>query len=157
MNLIYTILAGLAGTLAMSIVLHLLSMVTPRIMPVPRLLGTMLLGRTHPNGSLSRSTSAVVVGMLAHFIVGILYAIGYLALWESGVGTITASWSLLIGFANGIFAMIIWYFFFMIHPKPPLIKLERYLVEMVFSHVLFGFVVTYTFYHLTKPEYTFWQ
>jgi hypothetical protein len=156
-KLIYVILAGLAGTAAMTTILYLLSLVTTRVMPVPRLLGTMLLGRTHPDGSMSNAPATLMVGTLAHYTVGVLYAIGYLALWESGVGTITASWGLLIGLANGLFAMVIWYFFFMIHPKPPHIRLDRYLIEMVLGHVLFGFVVTFVYYHLTNPEYTFWQ
>jgi hypothetical protein len=156
-KLFYIILAGLAGTAAMSSVIFLLSLVTRRILRIPLVLGTMLLGKTHSNGGLSNGLSTKLVGGLAHYTVGVLYAIGYLALWESGVGTITASWGMLIGLGNGILAMIIWYFFFMIHPRPPHIKLERYLIEMVFSHVLFGFVVTYVYYHLTHVEYSFWQ
>jgi hypothetical protein len=156
-KLFYIILAGLAGTAAMSSVIFLLSLVTRRILRIPLVLGTMLLGKTHSNGGLSNGLSTKLVGGLAHYTVGVLYAIGYLALWESGVGTITASWGMLIGLGNGILAMIIWYFFFMIHPRPPHIKLERYLIEMVFSHVLFGFVVTYVYYHLTHVEYPFWQ
>jgi len=155
-KLVYVILAGFAGTTVMTVVLYLLSF-TNRALRIPQLLGTMLLGKTHPNGSLSEAPSTLIVGTVAHFIVGILFAIAYLAFWESGVGTLTFSWSLLMGFANGIFAMIAWYFFFMIHPKPPIIKLERYLVTLVFAHVFFGFVVTYVYYLLTDNEHTFWQ
>ncbi|WP_204281990.1 hypothetical protein [Pontibacter burrus] len=141
----------------MNLILYLLSLVTHRVLNVPQLLGTMLLGRTHPDGSLSRSFSTKLFGNVAHFLVGILYIIGYLALWESGVGTVTASWSLLIGFDNGILAMIIWYFFFMIHPKPPIIQLEKYLITLVFSHIFFGFAATYVYYRLNQPEHSFWQ
>nr|WP_221627119.1 hypothetical protein [Pontibacter sp. Tf4] len=150
-------MAGVAGTAAMNTVLYLLSLTTGRVLKIPPLLGTMLLNRTHPDGNLSGAVSTHVVGTVAHYTVGILYAIGYLALWESGVGTITASWGLLIGFGNGIFAMIIWYFFFMIHPRPPHIQLERYLLTLVFSHIIFGFVVTFVYFHLTHPEHSFWQ
>ncbi|MEJ8758133.1 hypothetical protein WG947_14060 [Pontibacter sp. H259] len=156
MNLIYAILAGLAGTAAMTAVLYLLSF-TNRALRVPQVLGTMLLGKTHPDGGLSGTPSTHIIGTAAHFLVGILYAIGYLSLWESGVGSLTFSWSLLMGFANGIFAMIVWYFFFLIHPKPPIIKLERYLVTLIFAHVIFGFIVTYVYYQLTINEHPFWQ
>ena len=157
MKLIYIILAGFAGTAAMTFFFSLLSLVTHRVMHIPRVLGTMLLGRTHPDGGLSGSKAAKVVGIAAHYGVGILFSIGYLALWESGVGFVTASWGLLVGLGNGIFAMLIWYFFFMIHPKPPIVKLETYLITLVFGHVIFGFVLTFVFYHLIKPEYNFWQ
>nr|WP_222619668.1 hypothetical protein [Pontibacter sp. KCTC 32443] len=141
----------------MNLVLYLLTRVTNRVMQAPLILGTMLLGKTHPDGGISRSVSAKVVGTVAHYLVGILYAIGYLALWESGVGTVTLSWSLLMGFANGIFAMIIWYFFFMIHPKPPLVELNKYLIALIFGHIIFGLVLTYVFYQLSHLEYSFWQ
>ncbi|HEY4650452.1 MAG TPA: hypothetical protein VIG72_03515 [Pontibacter sp.] len=157
MKLLYVILAGVAGTIAMNTVLYMLSMVTSRVLNIPQLLGTMLLGRTHPDGSLSEAVGTRIVGLLAHFTVGALYAIGYLALWESGAGTVTATWGLLIGLGNGFFAMIIWYFFFMIHPRPPKIELERYLVTLVFSHVFFGFVATFSYYLLAQPEHSFWS
>lgn len=157
MKLLNAILAGVAGTAAMNLALYLFSLVTHRVMNIPQLLGTMLLGRTHPDGGLSNAASTKVIGTAAHYIVGVLYIIGYLALWESGVGTVTASWSLLIGFGNGILAMIIWYFFFMIHPKPPLIQLEKYLVTLIFSHIIFGFVATLVYYQLTHLEYSFWK
>ena len=157
MKLVYIILAGITGTATMTVILYLLSVTTNRALHVPQVLGTMLLGKTHSNGSLSQAPSARIVGTIAHFIVGILFAIAYLAFWESGVGTLTFSWSLLMGFANGIFAMIAWYFFFLIHPKPPIIKLERYLVTLIFAHVIFGFIVTYVYYLLTINEHNFWQ
>lgn len=157
MKLIYVIIAGLAGTAAMTVFLYFISLLTRHILQMPLLLGTMLLGKTHPNGSLSRSVSTKFVGTLAHYTMGILYAIGYLALWESGVGTITASWSLLIGFGNGILAMVIWYFFIMIHPKPPIIHLEKHLTAILLAHIVFGFILTYVYYQLTHVEYSFWQ
>ena len=157
MKLLFIILAGIAGTAAMTAFMYLLSYVTRRLLKVIKILGTMLLGRTKTDGSLSDRLSTKVVGTLAHYTVGILFSIGYLALWESGVGDITASWGLLGGLANGLFAMLIWYFFFMVHPKPPKIALEPYLITLVFAHIVFGFVVTYTYYQLIHPEYDFWQ
>jgi hypothetical protein len=157
MKLFYIILAGIAGTASMTAFMYLLSYATRRLMKIIKILGTMLLGRTHTDGTLSNRMSTRVVGLFAHYIVGILFAIGYLALWESGVGSVTASWGIFGGLANGIFAMVIWYFFFMIHPKPPIIALEPYLITLVFAHIVFGFVVCFTYYHLIHPEYGFWR
>lgn len=157
MKLLYAILAGLAATAAMTAFLYLLSYATNHVMKVIKILGTMLLSRTQRDGSLSDAVGTKVVGTIANYLVGILYAIAYLALWESGVGMVTASWGLLLGVANGLFAMIIWYFFFMIHPMPPAISLRVYLITLIFAHIVFGLVVTYTYYLLSHPEYLFWQ
>ncbi|MDX5423499.1 MAG: hypothetical protein LPK14_14685 [Hymenobacteraceae bacterium] len=156
MKLLYAAIAGIAGTAAMTAFLYLLSFITHRVMKVVRILGTMLLNRTQSDGDLSQATSTKVVGTLAHYGVGVFFAIIYLALWDSGVGPVTASWGLLFGLAHGIVAMVIWYFFFMLHPNPPLIKLKTYLVTLVFAHMIFGFVTSYTYYLFLRPGYSFW-
>ncbi|WP_242926862.1 hypothetical protein [Pontibacter vulgaris] len=157
MKTLDAIIAGLAGTAAMTAFLYLLSYITHRVMKVVKTLGTMLLFRTQPDGGLSDATSTKVVGTIAHYAMGVFFAIIYLALWDSGVGMITASWSILLGFAHGIAAMLIWYSFFLVHPKPPIIMLKTYLLTIIFAHIVFGFVTTYTFYLLSQPDYSFWQ
>ncbi|WP_299755165.1 DUF6789 family protein [uncultured Pontibacter sp.] len=156
MKLLDAVVAGIAGTAAMTAFLYLLSYATHRVMKVIRILGTMLLNRTHPDGSLSELTGTKVAGTIAHYAVGIFFAVIYLALWSSGVGAPTASWGLLFGLAHGLVAMVIWYFFFMLHPRPPLITLKSYLTTLIFAHIIYGFIMTYTFYLLLKPAYSFW-
>ncbi|WP_018477056.1 hypothetical protein [Pontibacter roseus] len=157
MKFTYAILAGLAATAAMTAFLYLLSLATHRVMKVIKILGTMLTNRTQPDGGLSDAASTKVVGTLAHYAVGILFALFYLALWNSGVGLMNASWGLLFGLAHGLTAMFIWYLFFLVHPRPPLIGLRTYLVTLIFAHIIFGLVATYTFYLLMKPNYEFWS
>lgn len=157
MKLVYAVIAGVAATAAMTAFLYLLSFATHRVMKVVKILGTMLTNRTRPDGALSDAASTKVIGNVAHYLVGIFFAVVYLALWDSEVGLMTASWGLLFGLAHGIIAMLMWYFFFMLHPRPPLVPLKSYLVTLVFAHVVFGFVVTYTFYLLLRPDYTFWR
>ena len=157
MKFLYAVLAGLAATAAMTAFLYLLSYATHRVMKVIKILGTMLLNRTQPDGSLSDAVSTKAVGTVAHYTVGIFFALIYLAAWDSGVGLLTASWGLLLGLGNGIIGMVVWYFFFMVHPRPPLLKLKTYLTTLIFAHVVFGFVVTYVFYLLSDPAYAFWQ
>lgn len=157
MKLMHAILGGLAATAAMTAFLYLLSYATHRVMKVIKILGTMLLFRTQPDGSLSDAVSTKAAGTVAHYAVGIFFALIYLALWDSGVGLLTASWGLLLGLGHGIIAMVIWYFFFMVHPKPPLLDLRSYLITLIFAHVVFGLVITYTVYLLQQPDYAFWQ
>ncbi|GAB3828278.1 hypothetical protein [Pontibacter rugosus] len=156
MKFLDALVAGIAGTAAMTAFLYLLSFATRRVMKVIRILGTMLLNRTQADGSLSGDASTKVVGTLAHYAIGIFFALLYLALWDAGVGAITASWGLFFGFANGLAGMAVWFFFFMLHPHPPLIRLRTYLNTLIFAHIIFGFVATYTFYLLLQPAYDFW-
>ncbi|WP_439881508.1 hypothetical protein ACSX1A_20555 [Pontibacter sp. MBLB2868] len=156
MKLLYVILAGLAATAAMTAFLYILSHLTHRVMQVIKILGTMLTNRTQPDGSPSDAVSTKVVGTVAHYALGVLFAIVYLALWDSGVGLVSASWGLLFGLAHGVIGMTLWYFFFMLHPKPPLIRLKTYLLTQIAAHVVFGFVLTYVYYLLLQPAYEFW-
>ena len=156
MKLLYVILAGLAATAAMTAFLYILSHLTHRVMQVIKVLGTMITNRTQPDGSLSDAVSTKVIGTIAHYTAGALFAIVYLALWDSEVGFITASWGLLFGLAHGLIGMVIWYFFFLVHPKPPLIRLKTYLSTQIAAHIVFGFVVTYVYYLLLQPDYEFW-
>ena len=157
MKFIHVILASLAGTAAMTAFLYLLSYATHRVMKVIKILGTMLLFRTQPDGSLSDAFSTKVVGTIAHYGVGAFFAVMYLALWDSGLGLVSASWSFLFGLANGIVGMFAWYFFFLVHPNPPRIKLKTYLLTLIVAHIVFAFITFYTYYLILEPGYTFWQ
>jgi hypothetical protein len=157
MKLLYAVIGGLAATAAMTAFLYLLSFVTHRVMKVIKILGTMLTNRTHPDGSLSDAVSTKVYGTVAHYLVGIIFALFYIALWHSGVGLINASWGFLFGLAHGLTAMFIWYLFFLVHPRPPLISLRTYLITLIFAHIVYGIVLTYTVYLLAHPEYPFWS
>lgn len=157
MKFLDTILASIAGTAAMTAFLYLLTYATHRVMKVIKILGTMLLFRTQPDGGLSDAFSTKVVGTIALYSVGAFFAVIYLALWDSEVGLISASWSLLFGLANGIAGMFAWYFFFLVHPKPPIIQLKTYLLTLIVAHMVFAFVTFYTYYLISEPSYTFWQ
>lgn len=157
MKLLYAVIGGLAATAAMTAFLYLLSLVTHRVMKVIKILGTMLTNRTNPDGSLSDAVSTKVYGTVAHYIFGIIFALFYVALWHSGVGLINASWGLLFGLAHGLMAMFLWYLFFLVHPRPPIISLRTYLVTLIFAHIVYGLVLTYTVYLLAHPDYPFWS
>jgi len=157
MKFLDAILASIAGTTAMTAFLYLLTYATHRVMKVIKILGTMLLFRTQPDGGLSDAFSTKVVGTIAHYSVGAFFAVMYLALWDSEVGLISASWSLLFGLANGIVGMFAWYFFFLVHPKPPIINLKTYLLTLIVAHMVFAFITFYTYYLIAQPDYSFWQ
>ncbi|TXK37414.1 hypothetical protein FVR03_15505 [Pontibacter qinzhouensis] len=157
MKLLYISLAGLAATAAMTAFMYLLTVLTKRVMKMIKILGTMLTNQTQPDGSLSGSIRASVTGTVVHYAIGILFAIGYLALWDSGVGAPTAAWGFLLGLGHGLLAMAGWYFYFMLHPQPPLIALRPFLLSLIFAHTVFGIVASYVFYLLAHPAHSFWR
>lgn len=157
MKLLYAVIGGLVATAAMTAFLYLLSLITHRVMKVIKILGTMLTNRTQPDGSLSDAVSTKVYGTVAHYLVGIVFALFYIALWHSDVGLINASWGFLFGLAHGLTAMFIWYLFFLVHPRPPIISFRTYLVTLIFAHIIYGVVLTYTVHLLARPDYPFWS
>ncbi|WP_187264767.1 hypothetical protein, partial [Pontibacter beigongshangensis] len=157
MKLLYITLAGLAATAALTAFMYLLTLLTRRVMKVIKILGTMLTNQTQADGSLSGSIQATLTGTVAHYAAGILFALGYLALWDSGVGAPTAAWGALFGLGHGLLAMAGWYFLFMLHTRPPAINLRFFLLSLIFAHVIFGVVVSYVYYLLAHPPYRFWS
>ncbi|MFT2008898.1 hypothetical protein ACMA1I_09510 [Pontibacter sp. 13R65] len=157
MKLVYITLAGLGATAAMTAFMYLLTLLTKRTMKVIKILGTMVTHQTQPDGSLSGSMSSAIAGTLAHYALGILFALGYLAFWHSDVGAPTAAWGALFGLAHGLLAMAGWYFYFMLHSQPPVIALRTYLLSLIFAHIIFGIVVSYVYYLLVHPNFSFWS
>ncbi len=151
------LLASLAGSTAMSAFLYLASYATHRVMRVIKMLGTMLLFRTQPDGGFSSAFSTRVAGTVAHYLLGALFGAIYLALWDADLGTITASWSLFFGLASGIAGMFLWYFFLMAHPNPPIVSLKTHLSTLLVAYMVFAFFTFYTYYLIVRPNYSFWQ
>ena len=86
MNIVAAIVAGLAGTAAMS----LLMVMGPRMgmpkMAIWEILGSMF--DSHGNNTL---------GWIAHFMMGAVFALVYAALWSAGLGAPTLIGGILFG------------------------------------------------------------
>src|SRR3972149_1334072 len=109
MNIFGSIIAGLLGTLVMA----LLMIMAPRMgmpkMDIIGMLGTMF---TASEGT------ARVLGILAHFMMGVIFAIIYALLWSFGIGSPTWLWGLIFGAVHGVVAMVMIPVVMRMHPRP---------------------------------------
>ncbi|HEY9006180.1 hypothetical protein [Ohtaekwangia sp.] len=132
------IFSGITGTATMTAFLYLLSYITHKRLKVVKILGTMLTFQTTPQRGLSDSTFAIVTGIAAHYLVGILFAFIWHLLWQHGIGSPTLLICMLYGFIFGAFGILVWRIFFAIHPHPPDVPLRSYIPSILIGHVFFG-------------------
>jgi hypothetical protein len=86
MNLIAAIIAGMAGTVVFTVVMLLAPRMGMPDMDIVGMLGTMF------NKEGNRT-----LGWIMHFMMGIIFALIYAALWAAGIGAPTAVWGLIFG------------------------------------------------------------
>jgi hypothetical protein len=138
MNIITAIAAGIGGTAVMTAFIYLLSYITRKRLKVVKILGTMLTFQTTPNKETSEHSSAIVVGILGHYFVGIVFSLIYYWLWNNGIGQPDFVTCAMYGFISGIVGIIVWRIFFVIHPNPPAVPLKDYIVSILIGHIFFG-------------------
>ena len=85
MNAIGAIIAGMAGTVVLSMVMALAPKMGMPKMDIVGILGTMF----------SKEGNRTL-GWIMHFMMGIIFALIYAALWNAGIGAPTALWG--VGF-----------------------------------------------------------
>lgn len=135
MNIVAAIVAGLAGTAAMTALMYLApSMGMPK-MDILNMLGTMFI---EPNGN------ALGLGAVAHFMMGAIFAIVYALLWTTvGIGAAGWLWGLIFGVVHGlVVAVVMPMMVENMHPRPP--ETERgpmMIVGLLIGHAVFGIVV----------------
>lgn len=142
-------LQGIVGTAVMTAAMYLIAFLTRDRFKVVKILGTMLTLQTTPEKGLSDRPSAITVGLIAHYVVGIGFAAVYEQLWSHGIISSNFINTTLLGLLNGIFGAIVWKIFISVHPNPPRIPLLSYLVAVIFGHVFFayGIWITYLMIH----------
>jgi hypothetical protein len=148
MNILDIILAGVVGTALMTAFMYSMTFLTERVLKVVKILGTMLTFQTAPNGKLSDRPRAISVGIIAHYFIGILFALCYALLWSWGIGGPDLQSGLWLGIGSGFVAIAFWYGFFAIHPNPPAIPLKHYLFTLFLGHIVFAFGVIIAYNYL---------
>lgn len=133
MNFVAAIVAGLVGTVFMT----LLMMMAPKVgmpkMDVIGMLGTMFT---------ANEGTAKIIGAIIHFMMGAVFAIIYALLWSYGIGGATWLWGIVFGVVHGLLAGMMMPMVAKMHPRPP--ELEggpKALMGMAMGHALFGLVV----------------
>lgn len=145
MTIVIVIISGLVGTALMTLFMYGMTFLTNRVMKVTKILGTLLTAQTSARGQLSNSRRAIVLGIMAHYLIGIGFALAYYGLWKLGIGRPDLVSGVWFGLGSGAAAIAFWYTFLALHPKPPAIPLRSYLFTLFLAHIVFtyGVIITY--------------
>lgn len=80
----------------------------------------------------------LVAGWVAHYLVGLAFATAYVQLWEKKKLKPSFKNNLIIGGISGLVAVGIWKLTFKMHPLPPRLNFNKYYLQLVPAHVVFG-------------------
>ena len=133
MDIVGAIVAGLVGTAVMTALMYVAPMMGMPKMDIIGMLGTMLT----PN----RET-ATLLGIVIHFMMGVLFAIVYALLWSAGLGDPAWIWGLIFGAVHGLIVIIGMPIMMRMHPRRP--EMESGLLTVtgqLMGHMVFGLVV----------------
>jgi len=93
MNIIGAIVAGLAGTVVISMLMAMAPKMGMPKMAIWEMLGTMFSKQGNP-----------ALGWIVHFMMGVIFAIIYAALWAAGIGSATLLSGVVFGVAHFLIA-----------------------------------------------------
>jgi len=141
MNFMTAIVAGLVGTVFMT----LLMMMAPRMgmpkMDVMGMLGTMFT---------ANEGTAKIIGAIIHFMMGAVFGIIYALLWSYGIGSDTWFWGIVFGVVHGLITGMMMPMMVKMNPRSP--EMEggsKALMGMVMGHAVFGLVVALVYAAMT--------
>ncbi len=136
MDIVNSIVAGMVGTLFMTLFVNVGAKATGYNFHVPSILGSMMLRSTKPSGKPSRSPATLTSGYITHYLIGIAFALIYAQI-STGNGKIQYSNALLFGVIAGLIAAGFWFAALKLHPLAPRIRLLPYLVLIFIGHLVF--------------------
>jgi len=102
--------AGLAATAVMTIVMYVAPIMGMPKMDIISMLGTMFT---------SNDGAAKAIGLVAHFMMGIVFVIIYASVWNIGLGQPTWIWGLVFGGIHGLLVLIVMPLVMTMHPRRP--------------------------------------
>ena len=133
MNVLGAIVAGLAGTAVMTVLMYVAPMMGMPKMDIAGMLGTMFV---------SKRQTAMILGMIMHFMAGVIFALVYALLWSLGLGSATWWWGLIFGAVHGIIAIIMIPIIMRMHPREPeMAGGPMAIVGQLMGHLAYGLVV----------------
>ena len=149
MEIILLLATAIAGTALMSLFMNGMEYITGTDMSISSILGTMLTLETQPDGTLSDSKRAQIVGVTVQYLLGIIFTIIYWQLWSNGIGDPRAASIIFLAILSGIAGMVLWKIFLGFHPYPPAIRTNLYQLCLFCAHFIFALTVYFffSFYH----------
>ncbi len=139
MNVFAAIVAGLVSTVVMT----LLMMVAPGMgmpkMDIAFTIGSMMT---------ADPKAARLMGMAAHFVMGVAFALIYAFVWSLGIGSVTWLWGAIFGVVHALGVALVGMPMMMrMHPRPPQMEGSppMRMVGTLLGHVAFGIVLALTY------------
>lgn len=133
MNIIGAVVAGLAGTVVMTALMYVAPMMGMPEMDIIGMLGSMFT---------SNKGTATWLGVVIHFMMGIIFAIIYTLVWNLGVGSVTWLWGLIFGAVHGVVAIVMMPAMMRMHPRPPEMESgSTTMIGQLMGHLVYGLVV----------------
>ena len=132
--------------------MYAIALVTKNRFKVVKILGTMLTFQTTAEKGLSEQPSAIAVGLVVHYLVGIGFACVYSWLWRENIVQANFINTTLMGIVNGLIAAVGWSIFIAIHPNPPRLPLKSYLIAIAAGHIFFAYGIWMTYAILGNSE-----
>lgn len=129
MHIVAGVFAGVVGTAAFSMVMALAPRMGMPKMAIWEMLGSMF----NPQGN-------IALGWAAHFMMGVIFAIVYTALWSAGVGSASVSVGALFGLVHWLIVGIMMGAMPMMHAGIQVGAVEAPGVYMIKNDGLMGFV-----------------
>ncbi|MFC2055683.1 hypothetical protein ACFLV7_15510, partial [Chloroflexota bacterium] len=90
----------------------------------------------------NNKTVSTIIGVMAHLMMGVVFAFIYALLWSFGIGSPTWLWGLIFGAVHGLVVYLIMPMVNRMHPRP--VEMEggtKLMMGMLMVHMLFGLVV----------------
>lgn len=141
--LLKILIAGIAGTLLMTLFSYLLSKTENEQYREPELLNK-LIDRSKNLPSVS-DTRTNPIGWIAHFGIGIGFVAAYWLLWPKALDSPTIINVLILGAISGLVGIAAWKIFFTNHDNPPGNNRVGYYGQLFIAHLIFSAVAVLSF------------
>lgn len=158
-HFLITLLAGLAGTIAMTLIMYLYSYLLRNVREnsdtrVVHIFGTMV---TNASDYTYNDYKTLIAGSAGHIGAGMAFAFSYFLLWNWGFFDIKMDDAVILGALSGILAIGVWNGYFYLHHDPPKISLLHYSIALFVAHVVFGVVTVFMFSLITDNPQFYYQ
>lgn len=148
MNAKEVLIAGVTGTSFMTLFSYLVSAADRENFSEPERLGQLI----HRLVPATTEDENQIAGWLAHYGVGMLFAMVYIELWQRRKPKSSIKNNFLIGAVSGLAAVAIWKATFKLHPLPPRLSFNKYYLQLVPAHVVLAVFAGIGYQLLQKAE-----
>lgn len=79
-----------------------------------------------------------ILAWVIHYLIGVLFVIGYHLLWDNGIMQVSWLSTLILGVCIGLIGIFGWMILFNIIPKKPAIDYKGYYLQLFIAHLIFS-------------------